>query len=156
MDPHYNLPLLRKTKNVNVADCNGNTPMMRAAMYGHVAIVEKLLEHGANVAIYNKDGVTAVDYTIELGHHEFAEKLKANRRKVTRVVRADARLTPNDRHHVQILERCFLSIANLHKLKRWNCVRASFYIGLISFSDKIKSLSESYSLLNSLNKIQFI
>jgi len=45
---------------INTSDINGNTPLIMAAEYGRVDLARLLLEHGANLALRNKSGQTAL------------------------------------------------------------------------------------------------
>lgn len=61
---------------VNIADNNGWTPLMRAAARGQEEIVGLLLKHGADPTHRNVDGKTASDLADEAGHHTVMELLE--------------------------------------------------------------------------------
>ena len=65
--------LLDKGANTNEVDRKGLTPLMYAAMNGHVDTVRQLLKHGALPETKNKDGKTALDLAVEKDHPEIAE-----------------------------------------------------------------------------------
>lgn len=49
--------------NPNIKDQNGVTPLMLACKYGHMALVELLLKHGADPFIKDNQGKNSFDYT---------------------------------------------------------------------------------------------
>jgi ankyrin repeat protein len=61
---------------VNAASPHGDTALMAAALRGREAVVELLLQHGANPTLKNKAGATAVDFAAERGHFQIAEMLE--------------------------------------------------------------------------------
>ena len=62
----------------NLANPNGWTLLMLAAVEGHVAIGKLLLEKGAKVATANNKGQTALAIATQKGHTAFAEMLQAH------------------------------------------------------------------------------
>lgn len=56
--------LLEKGANVNSVDSRSGTTLMRAALYADSAIVDLLLQHGADVAKRNADGANAVFFAV--------------------------------------------------------------------------------------------
>lgn len=54
--------LLQADADPNLADADGNTPLIYAAMFEHEAIVRLLLAHKADPKQKNKKGFSAVDY----------------------------------------------------------------------------------------------
>ena len=59
---------------------NGYTPLTYAAMKGSAPMIELLLRNGADVAQTSKDGDTAVELALRMGHNEVADLLKEARR----------------------------------------------------------------------------
>ncbi|KAF6814809.1 cyclin-dependent protein kinase complex component [Colletotrichum sojae] len=55
---------------VNIQDPEGNTPLIRAAFRGNVAMVKELLKRNANVAVKNKKGITAWSVRLEPGNEK--------------------------------------------------------------------------------------
>ena len=66
----------------NLLSDNGYTPLQYAAMRGNAQMVELLLRNGANVAQLSKDGESAVELALKLGHSEAAEVLKKARQEM--------------------------------------------------------------------------
>jgi len=62
----------------NLANPNGWTLLMLAAVEGHVGIAKLLLEKGARAADTNNKGQTALDIATQKGHTAFAEMLQAH------------------------------------------------------------------------------
>ncbi|MHC4662889.1 MAG: ankyrin repeat domain-containing protein [Planctomycetota bacterium] len=56
--------LLESGAEVDTRTKDGWTPLIRAANYGHIAIVELLIKHGAKVNIEDNRGMTALDHAI--------------------------------------------------------------------------------------------
>ena len=54
--------LLDAGAEVNVADGNGLTPLMRAARVGRLEVVRILLDHGADPTSRSKQGCLAIEY----------------------------------------------------------------------------------------------
>jgi len=54
------------------------TPLMMAARFGTEAVVERLLEEGADIRMTDKRGATAVDYARSSGRDFLADKLQAH------------------------------------------------------------------------------
>ncbi|HHX3696171.1 TPA: RNA polymerase sigma factor RpoD, partial [Burkholderia cenocepacia] len=66
---------LRKSECENARDAVGNTPLMIAAIHGHVDVCRLLLEHGADAAAKDGEGVTAYSKALVAGHMEVVELL---------------------------------------------------------------------------------
>jgi hypothetical protein len=60
----------------NVQDYNGDTALHDASMFGHVKIVEALLEAGCDRSIKNKSGKTAAEVAVDYEKPETAAILK--------------------------------------------------------------------------------
>jgi ankyrin repeat protein len=58
-------------------DPHGQTALMLAALGGHLAVVELLIERGANLDITAKYGLSALMLAIVNGHEKVAERLIA-------------------------------------------------------------------------------
>ena len=72
--------LLRQNANVNAyaAQRRGRTALQAAAGGGHLAVVEKLLQHNAYVnAALAESGRTALQAAAEGGHQVVVERLRA-------------------------------------------------------------------------------
>ena len=63
----------------NVQHDNGYTALAYAAMKGNGRMVELLLRNGADPNSVTKEGDTAVELALRLGHSEVADILKAAR-----------------------------------------------------------------------------
>lgn len=66
----------------NVLSDNGYTPLQYAAMRGNAQMVELFLRNGANVATLSKDGESAVELALKMGHGPTAEVLKKARQEM--------------------------------------------------------------------------
>ena len=66
----------------NLLNDNGYTPLQYAAMRGNAQMVELLIRNGANVGILSKDGESAVELALKLGHTQAAEVLKTARQEM--------------------------------------------------------------------------
>ena len=78
----------------NLLSDNGYTPLQYAAMRGNAQMVELLLRNGANVAQLSKEGESAVELALKLGHGEAADVLKKARQETIaqeETARADAK-----------------------------------------------------------------
>jgi len=62
----------------NLANQNGWTLLMLAAVEGHVAMAQMLLERGAKLGSTNNKGQTALEIAKQKGHTAFAEMLEAH------------------------------------------------------------------------------
>ena len=62
----------------NLANQNGWTLLMLAAVQGHIGIGQLLLEKGAKTAATNNKGQTALAIATQKGHKAFAEMLEAH------------------------------------------------------------------------------
>ena len=76
--------LIENGANVNVADANGNTPLVFIInKTGHLKITERLLEKGARINAQNYTGETALMYAAWHGHSVIVQLLLENRADVT-------------------------------------------------------------------------
>lgn len=66
----------------NLHNDNGYTPLQYAAMRGNAQMVELFIRNGANVGILSKEGESAVELALKMGHTEAAEVLKKARREM--------------------------------------------------------------------------
>lgn len=66
----------------NLVNDNGYTPLQYAAMRGNAQMVELFLRNGANVGILSKDGESAVELALKMGHTQATEVLKTARREM--------------------------------------------------------------------------
>jgi ankyrin repeat protein len=74
--------LLQKKENPNIADADGRTALMHAAMNGNVEIVQLLLDYGAKVNATDSAGSTALHWAAERGQPDTARTLIAARAAV--------------------------------------------------------------------------
>ncbi len=65
----------------NLLNDNGYTPLQYAAMRGNALMVELFVRNGANVGILSRDGESAVELALKMGHREAAELLKQARQE---------------------------------------------------------------------------
>ncbi|MBK5104121.1 MAG: ankyrin repeat domain-containing protein [Burkholderiales bacterium] len=65
----------------NVLSDNGYTPLQYAAMRGNAQMVELFIRNGANIDILSKDGESAMELALKLGHSPAAEVLKRARQE---------------------------------------------------------------------------
>ena len=65
----------------NLLSDNGYTPLQYAAMRGNAQMVELFIRNGANVGIMSRDGESAVELALKLGHIQAAEVMKTARRE---------------------------------------------------------------------------
>jgi uncharacterized protein len=56
---------------------NGSTPLMMAALYGNPQVVRLLLEEGADTAMKNEQGLSAIDFAHRAGRKETADAIAA-------------------------------------------------------------------------------
>lgn len=75
--------LLTQGAQVNETDRYGNTALIYAAQVGDLDVVKALVEHGANMAIKNKGGATALDFAISREHFFVTEYLKGVQAKAS-------------------------------------------------------------------------
>lgn len=68
--------LLAEGLDVNIADGDGITPLMAAAMNGHLTIARLLLAAGAFRCMFNTWGMTAHDIAVWHGYEALATLLK--------------------------------------------------------------------------------
>ena len=66
----------------NLPSDNGYTPLQYAAMRGNAQMVELFIRNGANVAALSKDGESAVELALKLGHGAAADVLKKARQEL--------------------------------------------------------------------------
>jgi len=65
----------------NLMSDKGYTPLQYAALRGNAQMVELFLRNGANPAILSKDGESAVELALKLGHTAAADVLKKARQE---------------------------------------------------------------------------
>lgn len=65
----------------NVLSDKGYTPLQYAAMRGNAQMVELFIRNGANATILSKDGESAMELALKLGHAPAAEVLKKARQE---------------------------------------------------------------------------
>ncbi len=73
----------------NLLSDNGYTPLQYAAMRGNAQMVELFIRNGANVAMLSKDGESAAELALKLGHNQAAEVLKKARQEMLAQEEAD-------------------------------------------------------------------
>lgn len=66
----------------NLLNDNGYTPLQYAAMRGNPQMVELFIRNGANVTVMSKEGESAVELALKLGHTQAAEVLKKARQEM--------------------------------------------------------------------------
>ncbi|RMZ96169.1 TANC1 isoform X2 [Brachionus plicatilis] len=57
---------------IDLADKNGRTPIILAASEGHLAIIDILIERGAELNAQDRDGLSALSWACLKGHHNAA------------------------------------------------------------------------------------
>ena len=62
--------LLEAGESANVRDTNGNTPLTLACSNDRQAVMNKLLQAGANIKALNRRNYSAIDYGIRFGHSD--------------------------------------------------------------------------------------
>jgi len=90
-----NLPYAQKVLSMNfdsnLRHDNGYTPLAYAAMKGNPQMVELFLAHGADPSSATREGDTAVELALRMGHTEVADTLKrARQEQDARAVEATA------------------------------------------------------------------
>ena len=65
----------------NLLSDNGYTPLQYTAMRGNAQMVELFIRNGANVGILSRDGESAVELALKMGHGEAADVLKKARQE---------------------------------------------------------------------------
>ncbi len=65
----------------NLLSDNGYTPLQYAALRGNAQMVEVFLRNGANVATLSKEGESAMELALKMGHGDAAEVLKKARQE---------------------------------------------------------------------------
>ena len=60
---------------------NGYTPLQYAAMRGNAQMVELFIRNGASVAVASRDGESAVELALKMGHEAVADVLKKARQE---------------------------------------------------------------------------
>ncbi len=74
--------LLENHAYIDAESPNGTTPLMMAALYGTPASVKLLLDSGADAALRNQLGMTAIDFANKANRRDSAELIAAARRSV--------------------------------------------------------------------------
>jgi ankyrin repeat protein len=69
-------PLLRYGAMIDAIDKDGMTPLMHGSKRGHAAVIELLLENGADKEMKNAKGKTAKDYAMKSMKYETQPKVK--------------------------------------------------------------------------------
>ncbi|KAI1278658.1 hypothetical protein F5Y07DRAFT_397679 [Xylaria sp. FL0933] len=77
----------------NARDADDRTPISYAAMFGHAAVAEKLLAHGADPDVHDSYGMTPLLYATERCHNDTVEVLQA-RGTMTQVHKHDYLIRP--------------------------------------------------------------
>jgi hypothetical protein len=75
----YAQKILAMSFDPNLLSDNGYTPLQYAAMRGNPQMVELFIRNGANVTMVGKDGESAVELALKMGHGEAADVLKKAR-----------------------------------------------------------------------------
>ncbi len=68
--------LLEYGANPNMADANGTTPLIYAAQFNHVEIVQMLIDNRADRNYVDPRGLTAADYAEKLGFTDIVDILR--------------------------------------------------------------------------------
>ncbi len=79
--------LLDNSAYIDAESPNGTTPLMLAAQYSSEAVVDLLLKEGADIALRNQRGFTAVDFAQQADRQFMVERL-------SKVLRAERRSQP--------------------------------------------------------------
>jgi ankyrin repeat protein len=69
--------LLDEHAYIDAASPNGTTPLMMAAHYGTPAAVKLLLDGGADPALKNEQGLSAIDFAQRASRSDVAELIAA-------------------------------------------------------------------------------
>ena len=77
----YAQKILSMNFDPNVLSDNGYTPLQYAAMRGNAQMVELFLRNGANATQLSKDGESAVELALKMGHGPVADVLKKARQE---------------------------------------------------------------------------
>ena len=86
----YTQKVLAMNFDPNLHHENGYTPLAYAAMKGSAPMIELLLRNGADPAQTTKDGDTAVELALRMGHNEVADLLKQARKAADSAAAAPA------------------------------------------------------------------
>jgi ankyrin repeat protein len=74
--PECTALLVERGADVNAQDTEGRTPLMGAAFYGSLGVVEYLRQHGARVDVVDGQGRTAASMALAAGHADIAKVLE--------------------------------------------------------------------------------
>src|ERR1044071_2773662 len=77
----YAQKVLSMNFDANLHHDNGYTPLAYAAMKGSAPMIELLIRNGADPAQTTKEGDTAVELALRMGHNEVADLLKQARKE---------------------------------------------------------------------------
>jgi hypothetical protein len=77
----YAQKILSMNFDPNLFSDNGYTPVQYAAMRGNARMVELFIRNGADVGMLSKDGKSAIELALKLGHTQAAAVLKVARRE---------------------------------------------------------------------------
>jgi ankyrin repeat protein len=72
--------LLNHHAYIDATSPNGSTPLMMAAMYGSTPSVQLLLDAGADIAVRNDQGLSAIDFATKGHHPDSVEAIAAHLR----------------------------------------------------------------------------
>ena len=85
--------LISRGIDVNAADESGGTPLLLAALEGHLESVVNLIEAGAAIDAAVSNGYTSLSFAVEYGHEEIV-KILLDKGAMVNVAAGDENLTP--------------------------------------------------------------